>query len=279
MTPNFENISKEHTLNVFSFTKYFFEFNWHFHPEYEITLILNGQGKRFLSNKAEDFYPQDLVFIGSKIPHTWMSEPKAGAQVKALVIQFSESIFQPITQLSEFAELKKWLDESAFGLKIKTNDKILKKMQELEKWSGAVQIIKFYELLWLLSKQKNEKLLTEAYEIDYSKKHQRITFVLDYLEHHFQNPCTIDEVASLVSLTKSGFSKFFKIQTGLCYSQYMNELRIKKAIKFLTETDQTIKEIYTHVGFENQAYFNRVFRNITSSSPKQFRIKQWGKNA
>ncbi|GGP02591.1 AraC family transcriptional regulator [Cloacibacterium rupense] len=279
MTPNFENISKEYTLNVFSFTQDFFEFNWHFHPEYEITLILDGQGKRFLGNCAEDFYAQDLVFIGSKIPHTWKSEPQTGTSVSALVIQFSEALLQPIIELSEFSELKKWLDLSAFGLKIKTNDKILKKMQELEKWSGALQIIKFYELLWFLSQQKNEKLLTEAYEIDYSKKHQRITFLLDYLEHHFQNPCTIDEVAALLSLTKSGFAKFFKLQTGVCFSQYMNELRVKKAIKLLTETDQTIKEIYTHVGFENQAYFNRVFRNITSSTPKQYRIAQWGKNS
>lgn len=275
MNPTFENISKENTLKVFSFSKDFFEFHWHFHPEYEITLIVEGSGKRFVGNNVEVFYEQDLVFIGSKIPHTWKSEPVENTTVKALVIQFSDAVLQPIIELSEFSELKDWLSLSAFGLKIRTNDKILKKMLELENVSGALQIIRFYELLCLLSEQKNRKILAEAYEIDFSKKHQRIHFVLDYLEHHYQNSCKIEEVSALVSLTKSGFSKFFKTQTNICYSQYINELRIKKAIKLLTETDQTIKEIYMNIGFENQAYFNRVFKNITSLSPKTYRKLHW----
>ncbi len=275
MIPSFENISKEHTLTVFSFSKEYFEFNWHYHPEYEITLIIEGQGKRFIGNHSEDFHAQDLVAVGSKIPHTWKSEPLENTTVKALVIQFSETILQPIKGLSEFSELKEWLNLSAFGLKINTNEKILKKMQELEKLKGALQIIRFYELLLLLSQQKSNKILTEAYEIDYSKKQQRIHFVLDYLEHHYQNSCKIEEVAALVNLTKSGFAKFFKAQTGSCYSDYINKLRIRKAIKLLTETDQSIKEIYTNIGFENQAYFNRVFKELTSLSPKAYRKLHW----
>lgn len=275
MKPSLETISKNTSLRVFSFSKDFFEFNWHYHPQYEITLILEGNGKRFTGNHSEDFYAQDLIFMGSKIPHTWQSEPFENTVVKALVIQFSEEILKPIEDISEFCELEKWLNSSAFVLKINASEKILRKMQELEKIKGALQIIRFYELLLLLSQQKSNKILKEAYEIDYSKKQQRIHFVLDYLEHHYQNSCKIEEVAALVNLTKSGFAKFFKAQTGSCYSYYINELRIRKAIKQLTETDQSIKEIYTNIGFENQAYFNRVFKEITSLSPKTYRELYW----
>lgn len=275
MKPSLETISKNTSLRVFSFSKDFFEFNWHYHPEYEITLILEGNGKRFTGNHSEDFYAQDLIFIGSKIPHTWQSEPFENTAVKALVIQFSEEILQPIEDICEFSELEKWLNSSAFVLKINASEKILRKMQELEKTKGALQIIRFYELLLLMSQQKSNKILKEAYEIDYSKKQQRIHFVLDYLEHHYQNSCKIEEVAALTNLTKSGFSKFFKTQTGSCYSQYINNLRIKKAIKLLTETDKNIKEVYINTGFENQAYFNRIFRGITSLSPKEYRKRHW----
>lgn len=275
MTPVFENISKGNTLNIFSFSTDYFKFYWHFHKEYEITLILEGQGKRYIGNNSENFHKHDLIFIGSKIPHTWKSEPIVNSNVKALVFHFTDEVFKPIIDLPEFIELKKWLSLSAFGLSIRVNDKILKKMQNLEKLSGSLQIIRFYELLLLLHKQKSKKILEDAYEINYSNKNQRIDFVLNYILHHYQDLCKIEEVASLVHLTKSGFSKFFKIQMGICYSQYINELRIKEAKKLLVETDFTIYKIYSKVGFENQAYFNRIFKKLTNLSPKEYRKYHW----
>lgn len=275
MNLNLESISKEHSLKVFSFTKEYFDFYWHFHPEYEITIILEGNGKRFIANHCENFSAQELVFIGSNIPHTWKSEALAGKEVKAIVIQFTENCILPILEISEFSEFKKWFLQSHFVLKIKLNEIILEKIKELEQISGAFQLVKFYEFLLLLSQQKNQKILSESYKMDYSKKQRRIHFVLDYLEHHFQNSCKINEVSELTNLSKSGFAKFFKNETGACFSQYINELRIKKAKQLLLETDQNIKEVYIKVGFENQAYFNRVFKEITSLSPKTYRNFHW----
>ncbi|MES2485851.1 MAG: AraC family ligand binding domain-containing protein, partial [Bacteroidota bacterium] len=67
----------------------YFEFKWHYHPEYELTLITKGSGKRLVGDSYESFTEGDLVLLGGGLPHTWMSEPEAG-NTAAVVIQFSE---------------------------------------------------------------------------------------------------------------------------------------------------------------------------------------------
>ena len=72
-----------------------FDAPYHFHPELELTLIIAGEGKRFIGNQITDFRPGDLVLLGENLPHCWQNHRKdwlledpdpEGAQ--ALVIHF-----------------------------------------------------------------------------------------------------------------------------------------------------------------------------------------------
>ena len=50
-----------------------FEFPWHYHPEFELTYISNSQGVRYVGNNIENFYENDLVLLGSNLPHCWIN--------------------------------------------------------------------------------------------------------------------------------------------------------------------------------------------------------------
>src|SRR5437764_14959065 len=64
-------------------------FNWHFHPEHELTLILRGSGQRFVGDDIADFRAGDLVLLGSNLPHTWCSrQPVRNPPHDAIVVQF-----------------------------------------------------------------------------------------------------------------------------------------------------------------------------------------------
>ena len=79
-------------IKAFSFELDEFEFNWHYHPEYELTLITQGHGMRMIGDHYTHFFTHDLVLLGPNIPHTWISELVKEKKVSATVIQFSELV-------------------------------------------------------------------------------------------------------------------------------------------------------------------------------------------
>ena len=50
-----------------------FDAAFHFHPEFELTHIRKGEGQRYVGAQVEDFYDDDLIFLGSNLPHCWIS--------------------------------------------------------------------------------------------------------------------------------------------------------------------------------------------------------------
>src|SRR6266851_5254790 len=68
-----------------------FPFFWHYHPEYELTLILESKGQRLVGDGIADYGPGDLVLLGPNVPHSWRSGPmrsEAGSTHRAVVLHF-----------------------------------------------------------------------------------------------------------------------------------------------------------------------------------------------
>ena len=81
----------------------------------------------------------------------------------------------------------------------------------------------------------------------------------------------ISEVAAIVSLSESAFSHYFKKRTFKSFSQFVNELRVGYASRLLIETDKTISEAAFESGFNNISHFNRLFKEITTKGPFEYR--------
>ncbi len=102
---------------AYSFTLPSFEFKWHFHPEYELTLITRGSGKRLVGDSYQNYETGDLVLLGPDLPHTWVSNPSKKAKyVSAVVIQFSGAFIQAFLKLPEFKEIALMLSSAPYGL-------------------------------------------------------------------------------------------------------------------------------------------------------------------
>ena len=95
MRARLENISpKMHGRSIFGLTinQASFDSLWHYHPEYELTYIIKGNGRRMVGDHMENFSEGDLVLLGPDLPHTWISERSSNTEnCRALVIQFSEA--------------------------------------------------------------------------------------------------------------------------------------------------------------------------------------------
>lgn len=102
---------------------------------------------------------------------------------------------------------------------------------------------------------------------------QAIHQAMNYIREHMDREITLEELLRLTGMSKSYFSRNFKDVTGKIFVTYLNDMRIETAKKYLTETKQPIYWIASQVGYVDEHYFRRVFRERTGVTPKQFREK------
>ena len=102
---------------------------------------------------------------------------------------------------------------------------------------------------------------------------QAIHQAMNYIREHMDREITLEELLRLTGMSKSYFSRNFKDVTGKTFVTYLNDMRIETAKKYLTETKQPIYWIASQVGYVDEHYFRRVFRERTGVTPKQFREK------
>ncbi|TYP76491.1 response regulator transcription factor [Paenibacillus methanolicus] len=101
--------------------------------------------------------------------------------------------------------------------------------------------------------------------------HNVIARIRDYLERHYAESCTLNEIAERFHLSPAYLSKLFKKETGENYSAYLTKARIDKAALLLANTDRKVFEIAADVGYEDPNYFTNVFRMLYRMSPSEYR--------
>jgi AraC-like DNA-binding protein len=84
----------------------------------------------------------------------------------------------------------------------------------------------------------------------------------------------LDEVADVANMTTNSFCRYFKKRTRKSYIDFLTEIRIGQARKFLQENDLSISQICFEVGFNNLSNFNRKFREVCAITPTEFRKLQ-----
>jgi YesN/AraC family two-component response regulator len=105
-------------------------------------------------------------------------------------------------------------------------------------------------------------------------KHQNVVFqTTAYIKAHLTEKLSLDEVAEHVYLSKSYFCRIIKDELGCTFTEYVNRLRVERSKILLTGTGMPIAEIACAVGFDDQSYFNRIFKKQTGIAPGSYRKK------
>jgi AraC-like DNA-binding protein len=257
---------------AYSFAIPSFVFKWHYHPEYELTLITQGSGKRLVGDNYQNYEAGDLVLLGPDLPHTWVSNPsKKKKNVSAVVIQFSEKFIQSFLHFNEFKEVSSLLTSSSRGLAFSFHELEQETIQLPEK-SGVEKVTALFLILQKLAQQKPKKLASDYFRaVRGTENEKRINVICQYVQRHATEKIVLDKVAALVHLSRSAFCKFFKRATGKTLSEYVNDLRIGNACELLIESDKPINEIAYQTGFDSLTYFNRIFIKKKKMTPRKFR--------
>lgn len=107
---------------------------------------------------------------------------------------------------------------------------------------------------------------------DSREVHMRIQKAISYIQTHYGEDLSREDVAAKVYMSGAHFSRCFKIVTGSTYKDYLTELRMQKAIELL-KTNARVSDIAQKVGYTNSNRFNVNFKSYTSYSPSEYRSK------
>ena len=253
-----------------------FGFNWHLHPEIELTLILHSRGRRFVGDSIEPYEEGDLVLVGPNLPHTWDSDPNRRGRHEAVFCQFSESFLGPdFLRAPEMAAARRLLERSARGLKFsgKTQKAVVRRMESMDRLQGLARLAALLEVLDLLARSRDVRPLSSREFVPALRRGDagRIDRVCRFLNERFTGRITLAEAAAAAHLSIPAFSRFFRRKTGRTLVAYLNELRTGVACRELIESERSISDIAFDSGFNNLSNFNRRFLELKKMSPRAFR--------
>jgi AraC-like DNA-binding protein len=253
---------------------------WHHHPEYELVLILNGRGKRMIGDNIGRFEPNDLLLLGSYLPHEFLCDKeftdKSGRfRGRAIVIQFlREFLGNKFFDLPENRKLANILDESYRGIRFtgKTRDQIIACMKNCHKMEGTDRLYTLFSIFRILGHTEEYSLLSRPGFIKpYSNPgDDPIHKALEYIVQHFQEEISMKDMLSVTNMSNSTFCNAFKKTCRMTFKEYLLNMRVGYACKLLTEEAFNISQIAYICGFENLSNFNRQFKKIKNITPSQF---------
>lgn len=265
---------------VFRETGKYFPCPWHFHPEYELVLVLRSNGRRMVGDHIGYFDDDDLVFMGAGIPHVWMNDPQfingeAGYQADAIVIHFMDSFLgEKFLSIPEMENFKNILRLSSRGLAYygETRTKINNLMKGMLNMSGLKRLSALFEIFDMLATSAEYEILASpGYTQVELKASDRFGKVTEYIMRNFDKEITLPEVASIANMAVTTFCNFFKDHFRVTFVEYLNTVRIGYACKLLADDNYNIVEIAYESGFKNLANFNRQFKRLKNMTPTEFR--------
>ena len=102
-------------------------------------------------------------------------------------------------------------------------------------------------------------------------KRQIITRAQDYIRQNFRKDISLEEVARAVGISPYYFSKLFKEEAGMNFTEYLTGIRIETAKRLLSERELSIKQVCVDSGYANPNYFSRIFKKWVGITPTEFR--------
>ncbi|WP_288424931.1 AraC family transcriptional regulator [uncultured Spirosoma sp.] len=263
-----------------------FDPNWHFHPHYQLFLVREGTGTRFIGDSISTFGPGDLVFLGPNLPHLWRSDQPyfdrhSTLSTQGIVVYFPEDFLgDSFFEKQEMSAIRQLLANARHGLtwSNQTHNRAVSSLTKLV--AQPVSFSRLMNLLTLLNElaeSDDYQLLASATYVNSLRPEEadrniyhRMQVVHDYVLNHFPEELSLETVADLAGMTAPAFCRYFKARANKTFSEFVSEVRIGHACKLLMNTPLSITQVSYESGFRTLSNFNRQFKDITGLTPSGY---------
>lgn len=254
-------------------------FLWHLHPEYEIVYVESAGGPRHVGNHISRYEGADLVFIGPNIPHLNF-DYGVHTTCRQVVVQMRENFLgEPFFNNPEMAAIKQLFKRACYGIAFYGDTKLkaaaaLKQLQSLNRFDQLLSLLSIFQLLATSTEAQLLNPIPAANKA-FEKQQKRMDFIYKYVEQHYHQKIDVNHIALQTNLTTAAFCRYFKKQTKLTFTDFVNQYRIGEAKNLLLQ-HKTITQACYATGFEQLSYFNKTFKKLTGENPSAFRKRNVG---
>ncbi len=254
---------------------------WHYHPELELHYLIKGEGVRFIGDNISNFSDGEILLLGENLPHKWHcreedSQDISKYGVEAIVLHFSSNFMGSDMLLLPEARLLPLLFEKAKKGMVITNesaDKLVPLIEAAFKAEGLDRLIALLSILKILSETKDFYQVTNETSFYQSDKYEteRLNVVCSYTMANYSQPITLEQIAAISNLTATSFCRYFKLMTNKTYYDFLTEIRISHACRFLIEDKMSVDQIADKCGFYNISNFYRQFKKVIGVTPLTYK--------
>ncbi|WP_271005430.1 AraC family transcriptional regulator [Listeria seeligeri] len=263
----------------------------HWHKEIEIIYALKGSLNLGINDMPIQLKEGEIQIINGGDVHYFLASPNS----ERIVIQFDLSLFQEEMQLDEAGKtLREMLTEMAH-LSRDWPEEVASKMQSLiqeihsessENKPGKHYILKA-DLLAIIVliyreipqiKTQPDSVISEQAVLKSQETLQKLDQIFSYVEKHYQEPVSLQEVADYTGFSTYYFTKFFKRNTGMTFVTFLNDYRLNKAKWMLLNEAFPVTEVAELAGFSSVKTFHHAFKRAMGVAPLKYRKAIYGNN-
>lgn len=254
----------------------------HWHKEQEIIFVKKGAIRMGVGEEAFEVREGEFVLIAGGRVHYVLASPGS----VRYVYQFGDKLFYELMQ--DKYELKKlrdlWRDYPAHSREWQKEaadaagrllDAIYREDQE--RGYAYVFALKGYMCLLLLGLYRDKEygrsriLREREYHVESSRTLEKLDLIFRYVEQHYTQQITLEEVAEHIGFSTFYFTKFFKKNVGKTFVQFLNEYRIEKAKWILLNEDIGAVELIEKIGIGSTKTYYRLFKELVNMTPKEYK--------
>ena len=260
---------------------------WHWHKETELIYILDGCGEFRISEDSFQIHEGEALFINSQVMHSFCIAP--GSETCTCI----DIVFRPdyLIAPSQPSLYTKYIypimqNQNLRGFVLTKNDiekagltYYIPALFDLNIKEEAGYELHTRELLtkiWLYILKQTKDIHFQTSNSQHSRislDERRTKEALQYIENHYTEPITLDDIANSIHLSRSECCRCIKRCMNMTPFEFLLQLRIQKAGQLLSNSKSplSIAELASAVGFNSCSYFNKLFRKYMGCTPSQYK--------
>ncbi len=254
----------------------------HWHKEIEMIYVKKGTINIGVNDQPIQLCEGQVYIVNAGEVHYFFASPDS----ERVLLIFDPTLFQDTgmvypkslnlkSQISKVMNSSHdWKDELSAQIRSIIWDIYLESCHKAIGYTYAIKA-KMFELMMLMYREMPLKKEEDVIEnpLTYTEQKEildKLDLIFDYIEEHYKEVITLEEIADYIGFSQFYFTKFFKKNTGMTFVTFLNCYRLSKAKWLLTNKDLPMSDVAYEAGFQSVKTFYRLFKEDTDVSPLQY---------